>query len=103
MRRRAKITTEARLDSVINAIPEADRTARIRAALVGLNLGTMHITAMVPCPVCGQNTLPAEYRHGIRQCRNCTYYNQQNFSAEQDAEVIADSRHWAISHGKAVA
>jgi len=65
-----KITVKARLDAAIEAIPEADRTVRIRAAMKGLG-GSMHVTAMVPCPVCGQKTLPAEYSHGIKQCRNC--------------------------------
>jgi len=97
-----KITAKARLDAAIEAIPEADRAATIRAALQGLG-GTMHVTAMVLCPVCGQNSLPAEHRHGIRKCRNCCYFNQQTFSAEQTSETIADTRAWMQAHGKAVA
>lgn len=102
MRHPKKITTKARLAAAIEAIPEADRTARIRAALQGLG-GTLHLTAMVFCPVCGQKTLPAEYSHGIRRCRNCCYYNQQTFSPERTSETIADSVAWMTAHGKAVA
>jgi ribosomal protein L37AE/L43A len=102
MRKIKKITVKARLDAAIESIPEADRTTRVRAALQGLG-GSLHMTTMVPCPVCGQNTLPAEYSHGIRRCRNCCYYNQQTFSPEIIAETIADSLSWMRAHDKAVA
>jgi hypothetical protein len=97
-----KITVKSRLDQAINAIPEADRTATVRAAIKGLG-GTLHVTAMVHCPVCGQKTLPAEYSHGIKRCRNCCYYNQQTFSAERISETITDSLSWMTTHGKVVA
>ena len=102
MRKTKKITVKSRLDALIDSIPEADRTATVQAVIKGLG-GTLHVTAMVPCPVCGQNTLPAEYSHGVKRCRNCCYYSQQSFSPETIAETIADSLGWMRAHGKAVA
>lgn len=102
MKRPAKITTKARPDAAIEAIPEADRAATIRAALQGLG-GTMHVTAMVPCPVCGQNRLPAEYKHGIRKCRNCPHYELETATGADRNASLADTRAWMQAHGKAVA
>jgi hypothetical protein len=101
MRKTKKITVKSRLDALIESIPEADRTATIQAALQGLG-GSMHVTPMVPCPVCGQKTLPAEYSHGVRRCRNCCYYNQQSFGQEQVTETIADSLSWMRAHDKTI-
>ncbi len=97
-----KISTKARLDAMIERIPEADRTATISAALKGLG-GSLHVTAMEICPVCGQDKLPTEYRHGIRRCRNCPHYENENASQEARNESMNDTRNWMLVHGKAVA
>jgi uncharacterized membrane protein len=102
MRRPKKITTKSRLAAAIEAIPEADRTAVIGAALVGLG-GTLHVTAMVPCPVCGQKSLLAEYSHGVKRCRNCPHYETERQTAADRNESLADTRIWMQAHGKAVA
>lgn len=106
MRRTKKISTKARQERVIARIlsemPESQRAQVIMAAAKGLG-GSLHVTAMMPCPVCGLKTLEAEFRHGIRRCRNCCYYNPQSFSPEKIAETIADSLAWWTSHRKAEA
>jgi hypothetical protein len=107
MIRTKRISTKARQESFIASmlsdVPESQRGQVILAAAKGLG-GSLHMAKFVICPVCGQNTLPAEYRHGIRRCRNCCYYNQQSFSPERIAETIADSLAWWTYHNrKAVA
>ena len=86
---------------MLSDVPESQRGQIILAAARNLG-GTLHVTAMVPCPVCGQKTLPAEYSHGVKRCRNCCYYNLQMFSPERIAETIADSLAWMTAHGKSV-
>ncbi|MHB8117879.1 MAG: hypothetical protein ACYDHX_04005 [Methanothrix sp.] len=103
MRKIKRISTKARQVAAIAArlegLSDDEKTAVMLKAVQGLG-GSLHVTAMVPCPVCGQNTLPAEYSHGVKQCRSCCYYNQQTFSAERIAETIADSLAWMTAHGK---
>ena len=106
MRRSKKISTKRRQEGLIarmlSEVPEEARTAVMLKAVQGLG-GSLHVTTMVRCPVCGQKTLEAEFRHGTRRCRNCCYYNQQSFSPERIAETIADSLAWWTSHRRAVA
>jgi hypothetical protein len=104
--RKMTVSTKARQEAAIAArlegLSDDEKSAVMYRAIQGLG-GSMHVTAMVPCPVCGLRTLPAEYRHGVKRCRNCCYYNQQTFSPEQIAEAVNDSRAWMQAHGKAVA
>ena len=102
MKRPAKTSTKARLGAMIESIPEEARTAAISAALQGMG-GSMHVTAVDACPVCGQKAFPAQYRHGIRQCRNCPHYEKEGASPEARNDIIADSRAWMMAHRKAVA
>jgi hypothetical protein len=86
----------------LSSLSDDEKTAVMRAAVKGLG-GSLHVAKFVTCPICGRNTLEAEFRHGIRRCRNCCYYNQQSFSPERVAETISDSLGWWTSHRKAVA
>ena len=79
MRRSKKISTKRRQEGLIarmlSEVTEEACTAVMLKAVQGLG-GSLHVTTMVRCPVCGQKTLEAEFRHGTRRCRNCCYYNQ---------------------------
>lgn len=101
MSRSKKITIGQRLNAQIEAIPEAERSAVVLAAIRGMG----HIFPVPQyeiCPICGDNRMQAEFRHGWRRCGNCCHYEEQDATAERRAEIEADSRRWMQIHHRPI-
>lgn len=101
MPRSKKITIKQRLQAQIEAIPEAERSAVVLAAIRSMG-PAFPAPQYEVCPVCGDQRMYAEFRHGWRRCGNCCHYEEQNATAERRAEIEADSRRWMQIHHRPI-